>query len=173
MRKVERTSTLAVIAAAAMGTAAGWILQFALVSRGVPTLVPPISLPVTLAAVSAVLLVFAIRLRRQVTRRPGNVNPFHAVRLLLTARAAQFVGAIFGGLGGGLWLAIAGRSIVPAVGVWMPMLLTVLGGAVLVASGAITELLCRVPPGDDEQDSGEADPPLGPSDQPAYRDSAA
>lgn len=171
MRKIERTNALAVVAAGAMGTAAGWLVQFALVSRGVPTFVPPLSLPITLAAVATVLIVLGIRLRRAVTHRPGDVNPFHAFRLLLTARAAQFVGAIFGGFGGGLWIAIVGRSIAPAASVWSPMLFTVVGGAVLIACGVITELLCRVPPGDDEQDSGEADPSLGPADQPAYRDS--
>lgn len=169
MRRVERTSAIAVAAAAAMGAAAGWLLQFGLVSRGAPTLVPPISLPVTLSAVAIVLLVFGIRLRRAVKHRPGAVNPFHAVRLLVTARAAQFVGAVFGGFGAGLWIALAGRSVPPATGVWLPMLITVIGGVVLVACAAITELLCRVPPGNGEDESGDEDPAPGPADQPAFR----
>lgn len=162
MRRVERTGALAIIAAAAMGAAIGWLLQFGLVSRGVPTLVPPVSLPVTLVAVAAVLIVFGIRLRRAVNHRPGDVNPFHAVRLLVTARAGQFVGALFGGFGAGLWLALLGRSVPPAVSVWLPMLLTVLAGAVLVACAAIAERLCRVPPGSGEEEEGEAEEQASP-----------
>lgn len=170
MGRAERTSGMALLAAAAVGAAAGWLLQFGLVSRGASTLVPPISLPVTLAAVAAVLVVFAVRLRRTVTKRPGDVNPFHAVRLLVTARAGQYVGAVFGGFGAGLWIALAGRSVPPAVPMWLPMLLTIVAGLVLVACGVVAEWLCRVPPGSgDDAEAGDDDPAPGPADQPAYR----
>lgn len=160
MRKANRTSLAALALTAVIGVAVGWLLQLGLVSRGIPTLVPPLSLPVTLAIVGAVLLVFGIRLRRTVRRRPGDVNPFHAVRLLVTASAAQFVGTFFGAFGAGLWLALASRSVPPPASIWFPMLATLLGGAVLVACAMIAEYLCRVPPGDEngeQRDPGDAD----------------
>lgn len=170
MRGVERTSLLAVLATAAMSIAVGILLQFGLASRGAPTLVPPVSLAVTLFMLAAVLLAFGVRLRRQVTRRPGDVNPFHAVRLLVTARAAQFAGALLGGIGAGLGLALMGRSVAPSVELWLPMVLTALGGAALVVCAIVTEQLCRVPPGDGENgESEDTAPDPAPSDQPAFR----
>lgn len=170
MRNMERTSPLAVAATAAMGMAIGLLLQFWVSSLGAPTLAPPISLAATLFMLAAVLMAFGIRLRRMVNRRPGAVNPFHAVRLLVTARAGQYVGALLGGVGAGLGLALLGRSAAPPLQLWLPMLLTVLGGAALVVCAIVTEHLCRVPPGDGEtgeSEEGPADPT--PADQPAYR----
>lgn len=169
MRKLDRMNPLAPIAAAAMGVAAGLLVQFYLSSRGHAPLVPPISLPVTLVFIAAVLLGFGITLRRNVTKRTRAVNPFHAVRLLATARAGQIVGGLFCGFGGGLVLSLVGRSVPAPVASWLPMLLVFGGGLTLGICAAITERLCRVPPGDDAGE--DADPESGPepADQAAFR----
>lgn len=171
MRKIDRTNPLAIVAAAAMGAAVGLVVQFALSSRGAPPLVPPLSLSASLAILAAVLLIFGLRLHRQVRRRPGAVNPFHAVRLLVTARAGQLVGGCFGGFGAGLLLSLAGRSIAAPTATWLPMAFVVIAAAALIACAAIAEHLCRVPPGDDgaDDDSG-IEPGRGPADQTAYRE---
>ena len=171
MRRLERTNPLAVAAAAAMGAAVGMVVQFALSGRGHPTLVPPPSLAASLVLIGAVLLAFGIRLRRTVARRPGDVDPFHAVRLLAAARAGQIVGGLLGGFGAGLALPLLGRSVAAPVSIWLPMLLVLAGGAVLVACAAVAEHLCRVPPGEDgEDEAGDAEPgPRGPADQAAFR----
>ncbi|MFV0432685.1 MAG: DUF3180 domain-containing protein [Leucobacter sp.] len=174
MRRVERTNPLVVVAAAAVGIALGLVVQFALSGRGHPPFVPPISLAASLLVIAGLLLAFGLRLRRHVKHRPGAINPFHAVRLLAAARAGQLVGALLGGFCGGLALSLLGRSVPAPVATWLPMLLALLGGAVLVACAAITEHLCRVPPGDGENDEAR-DPDVGPvsgghpSDRPAYR----
>lgn len=168
MPRLERSNPLVTTATAAIGVAIGMILQFGLASRGMPTLVPPLTLPTSLVLIAGVLLAFGLRLRRQVRTRPGAVNPFQAVRLLAAARSAQIVGALLGGFGGGLALGLVGRSVPAPVGTWLPMVLALAGGAILVACAAVTEHLCRVPPGDDpEPGGGEAEP--GPADQAAYR----
>lgn len=168
MPKLDRTSPLAIAATAAMGIAVGLVVQFALSSRGQAPFVPPISLPVTLLLISAVLLTFGLRLRRAVVKRPGAVNPFHAVRLLAASRAGQIVGALLGGVGGGFALALLGRSVPAPVDTWLPMVLTLVFGIVLVVCAAITEQMCRVPPSDDPE-LDEADPSPGPAEGTAYR----
>ncbi len=153
-----------------MGAAIGLLTQFVLSNRGAPPLVPPLSLPVTLVLIGAVLLGFGIRLRRTVAKRAGDVNPFHAVRLLAAARAGQLVGGLLGGFGAGLALSLLGRSIPAPTATWLPMLLAFVGGAILVACAAVAEHLCRVPPGGDDADSAEHDAdPSGPVDQAAFR----
>lgn len=171
MRAPDRLNPLAIAAAAAMGAAIGLVLQFALSGRGQSPFVPPLSLPITQVLVAGVLLAFGIRLRRTVSRRPGAVNPFHAVRLLATARAGQIVGALLGGFGGGLALSLLGRSVPAPTGTWLPMLLTFVTGTVLVACAVIAEHLCRVPPGEgDDDEERDPDPSLGPADRAAYRE---
>ncbi|QIK62838.1 DUF3180 domain-containing protein [Leucobacter viscericola] len=169
MRKLDRMNPLTSIAAAAMGMAIGLLVQFYLSGRGHAPFVPPLSLPVTLVFIAAVLLGFGIRLRHNVSKRTRAVNPFHAVRLLATARAGQIVGGLLGGFGGGLVLSLLGRSVPAPVASWLPMLLVFGGGLTLVICAMITERLCRVPPGDDKGE--ETDPETGPepADQAAFR----
>lgn len=168
MRGEERTGPLAVAAAGAMGIAIGLVLQFALSGRGAPPFVPPLSLALMLVLIAGVLLALGIRLRRTVRGRAGAVNPFHAVRLLATARAGQLVGALLGGFGGGLALSLLGRSVPAPSESWLPMVLVCAAGAALVTCAAITEHLCRIPPGDgDAPEPGDSDP--DPAGQTAYR----
>lgn len=171
MRRIERLNPIAVIAAAAIGAAIGLVVQFALSSRGNPPLVPPLSLPATLVLISAMLLGFGIRLRRNVAKRAGAVNPFHAVRLLAASRAGQIVGAALGGFGGGLALSLLGRSVPAPTATWLPMVLALISGIVLIVCAVIAERLCQVPPGDGSADGSdpERDPEAGPADQAAYR----
>lgn len=148
MTEMRRTSALAIAAFAAVGLAAGLLLQFARSSWGQAPFVPPVSLAATLVVIGVVLLVLGIALRRTVTRDSGKqVNPFHAVRLLAGARAGQFAGAIFAGFGGGLALQLLARSVPPPAATWLPMLLVLGAGIVLVVCGVVAEALCRVPPG--------------------------
>lgn len=169
MRSPERMNPLAPVATAAMGAAAGLVVQFALSGRGQAPFVPPLSLPVTLVLIAALLVFFGVRLRRTVTKRPADVNPFHAVRLLAAARATQLAGALFGGFGGGLWLSLMGRSVPALTSTWLPMLLTLLAGALLVAAGLVAEHLCKVPPNDKNEEGSGNDPSPGHAEGAAYR----
>lgn len=162
---MQRTSPLAVLAFAAGGVAVGLLLQMMRSSRGAPPLVPPLTLAATLLVIAAVLIVLAILLRTAVRQRaeqrPGRrpVNPFHAVRLLAGARAGQFAGALFAGLGAGSILQVLTRSVPPPAAIWLPMLFVLVAGVVLAVCGAIAELLCRVPPSNGEPEQEEPDKP--------------
>ena len=172
MPRGERPGLGALAAAAIMGAAAGLLVQFALSSRGQSPMVPPLSLPLTLVLVAAVLIVFALRLRRALKKGPGAVNPFQAVRLLAASRAGQLVGGLLGGFGGGLALSLLGRSVPAPTATWLPMLLTLVAGAVLTGCALYAEHCCRLPPGDDDPESGGADPApgQGAADQAAFRE---
>ena len=115
-QNLQRTSPLASATCAVIGIGVGLLVQLFRSTKGQAPLVPPLSLTLTLLLFGAVLLVLAISLRRAVNRQSGKrVNPFHAVRLLAGARTAQFVGALSGGLGGGLALQLLSRSVIPCL----------------------------------------------------------
>lgn len=171
--KLQRMNPLTLVVAAAIGATLGLLIELALSSRGRPPLVPPYSMSVTLVALAALLIVLALRLRRNLAKGVGAVNPFHAVRLLATARAGQLVGALFAGFGGGMLLSLAWRSVPAPAPTWAPMLVTAAAGAVLLVCAIIAEHLCRVPPSEhgegDAAASGEEGvrgaPALGYSEQ--------
>lgn len=158
------------LAFAVSGAVAGLLIQLIRSARGSAPFVPPISLALSLLVLAGVLLGLGIALRRAVTRRSGRqVNPFAAVRLLAAARAGQLAGALLGGFGGGLALQLLTRSVMPSAQTWAPMLFAVFAGLLLVASGLITEALCRVPPRDPEDDPGN---PSGEAHRQAEPDAA-
>lgn len=175
--KLQRTPILSVIAFLGIGVVVGLIVQFARSGQGLSPLVPPVSLPATLVVIAGVLIVLAVILHRRVraigetpeqARGQGPVNPFHAVRLLAGAKAAQYAGALFGGFGGGLALQLLTRSVMPKEEIWWPMILVLGAGVALAVCGMIAEWLCRVPPDDTESgrdvDGGARS---SPSDSPA------
>lgn len=142
---------------AVTGVGAGLLGQLAASSGGRPPLVPPASLPATLVVLGAAVLILAVLLRRAVTAEPRKpVNPFHAVRLLIAAKASLFAGALFAGLGFGMLLQFATRSVPPVPGIWVPVAATLGAGVALAVCGAIAEHLCRVPPAGDDPDADES-----------------
>lgn len=156
MPKLQRTSPLLVIACGVAGAVLGLLLQLVRSSIGRSPLVPPISLAATLVVFGVILIVLGVLLRRAITRTDRRaVNPFHAVRLLAAAKAGQCVGALFAGFGAGLLLQLLGRTVAAPLDAWLPMLFALVGGLVLVAGGVIAELMCRVPPSGDAEETDE------------------
>lgn len=157
-----------------LGTGAGLLMQVYRSGAGHPPFAPPYSLPATLVVLIVVLVILAVRLRRAIAgAERQRVNPFHAVRLLAAARASQFAGLLFAGLGIGLGLLLIGRTIPAAPEVWLPMCATIVASLGLYAAGMFAERVCRVPPdGDDGVESDEsADDPHAEGDvSPAFRE---
>ena len=76
--------------------------------------------------------------------RPTRPNPFYAFRVLLVARAIALTGSLFAGwhLGQLLWL--ISFSVAP-VGLLLPTVLGLLGGASMLGGGLLGEYNCRAP----------------------------
>lgn len=170
MTQMHRMNPLSLVAAAAIGAALGFMLEFGLSSRGRPPFIPPYSMSIALGLLAVLLLVLGLRLRRNIARGTGAVNPFQAVRLLATSRAGQLVGSLFVGFGTGLLLSLVGRSVPAPAATWLPMLVTAVSGLVLLICALIAEHFCKVPPGNEAESEGEGDAQQGTTDQPAYFD---
>lgn len=148
--KITRVGTLVLLAAAGVGGAV--LLEWLLVASGKPILNPPYSFGITLAGVAAVLVALALPIRRAVTDRAKPIDPFYAMRVLVLAKASALVGAAF--LGGGIGLLgwILTRPVL-GVGSVPQAVVTLVGAGLLLSAGYIAELLCRIPPGDDPDDT--------------------
>lgn len=163
-----QSNPLAPLVVGAVALVAALIVQFGLARSGRSPLVPTYSVALALGAISIVLLVFGLRLKRLIADKNRRVDPFHAVRVLVAARAGALVGSLFGGFGAGLALSLIGRSVPAATSIWLPMVAVCGAGIFLAVCGVLAERWCRVPPGDDEtraNDEGET----GPESQAAYR----
>jgi len=164
----QRTPWWPLALVAIVGFGLGFLLQTALSAGGSPPLVPPYSLPATLITVSAVLLGFAIALRRAITgASKKRVNPFVAVRIVAAAKASTLAGALFGGFGLGIVLFFTLRTVAPQAENWWPVLTTLAAGVVQVVIGLISEHLCRVPPPSDAESDANAEPDEHPDSHPS------
>lgn len=150
-------SPLTLVSIGVASVALGLAVEFIVSSRGQAPLVPPYSMSVTLVLLAALLIVLGLRLKRNMAKGTGAVNPFQAVRLLATARAGQIVGVVFAGLGGGVLMSLAWRTVPAPAAIWLPMLATAVGGAALLICAIITERMCKVPPGDETENGDEPD----------------
>lgn len=159
---------LAPLVAGAVALVAALIIQFGLARSGRSPFVPTYSAALALCAIGIVILVFGLRLKRLIADKKRIVDPFHAVRVLVAARAGALVGGLFGGFGAGLALSLLGRSVPAATAIWLPMIAVCAAGIFLAVCGVLAERWCRVPPGDDETRANE-DGETGPESQAAYR----
>ena len=148
---------LTLVSIGVASVALGLSVQFIVSSRGHSPLVPPYSMSVTLVMLAALLIILGLRLKRNVEKGSGAVNPFQAVRLLATSRAGQIVGVLFAGLGTGMLMSLAWRSVPAPIPIWLPMLATAVGGTALLVCAIISERMCKVPPGDDTEEGEEPD----------------
>lgn len=168
MRPLQRTSGWAVLAFAAVGFGAGFLVEIGLSSAGRAPLVPPYSLPATLVTISLILLGFAIALRRSVTgANKKQVNPFTAVRIVAAAKASILSGALFGGFSLGILVYFGMRTVAPQPDSWWPVIVSVIAALVQLVAGFVSEYLCRVPPTDDDEGgAGDGDTARRNSDGP-------
>jgi cytochrome c oxidase assembly factor CtaG len=132
-------------------TLASFFVASFMVGRGLQVPVSPINLLITLAAISAVLLVLAIpiwryrsALKQSTSQRPKRVDPFYAGRVLLLAKASSLAGVLFAS-----WhLGVVIFSLSGAVVVQNLVLQNTFGfiaSAMLVVAALITEQICRLP----------------------------
>lgn len=153
---MKRTHASTVIAFALAGVVAGYLIDLAVVTAGGNAIVPPLSLPITLAGVAVLVVAFAWPIRRAVTgKATKHLDPFRAMRTAVLAKACSMSGALVLGFGIGITLFLLTRSVVPSVGtVWLA-LATAIGAALLLAGGLVAEAFCTLPPDDTEPEKEE------------------
>jgi hypothetical protein len=152
---VRRTGAGVLIVAAALGVAAGFLLDQLLTSAGRPTFTPAATLPILLVLLGAVVVALAVPIRRATRGRGGSaINPFRAVRIAMLAKASSIVGAGIGGLAVGLLVFLATRPVTPSLGSMATVIATAVCGALLVAAALVAEHLCTIRKDDDDEQPG-------------------
>lgn len=153
---MRRTHPSSIIACVVGGVVLGYLGDLLVVSTGGNALVPPLSLPITLVGVAAVVLLLAWPVRRAVTgASKQRIDPFRAMRIAVLAKASSLAGALVLGLGVGIALFLVTRAVVPSAGtVWLA-LASAIGAALLLAAGLVAEWFCTLPPDDPDAEHEE------------------
>lgn len=159
---MKRTGPVPLVIAVAIGVFTGFLIDQVLTATAQPTFTPSLMLPVLLVLLSVALVALALPIRRATARADGRrVDPFHAVRIAMLARASSIVGALVTGVGGGLLLFLLTRPVSPSLGSTGAVLASAAGGVVLVIAGLVAEHLCTLRKDDDDDQPGSADPGFG------------
>ncbi|MBG6238895.1 hypothetical protein IWX78_001867 [Mycetocola sp. CAN_C7] len=152
---MNRTRATPLIGLAVLGFVAGFLLEYGVEAFGRALIIPPITLPLTLLAAAAIVLGFAIPIRRTVTgKRVARIDPFQAMRVVVLAKASSHVGALLTGVGLGAVIYFSTRPVLPALGSMWLAIATCIGAAVLTAAGLVAEHLCTLPKDDDDDAPG-------------------
>ncbi|GAA1664147.1 DUF3180 domain-containing protein [Microbacterium lacus] len=152
---MKRTGAGLLLVSAALGVAAGFLLDQALTAGGRATFTPSVTLPIFLVLLGAVVIALALPIRRATKGTlKAPVNPFWALRIAMLAKASSIVGAVVTGLAGGLAIFLLTRPVPPSVGSMGAVIATAVCGAALVAAGLYAEHLCTIRKDDDDEQPG-------------------
>nr|WP_279587640.1 DUF3180 domain-containing protein [Lysinibacter cavernae] len=142
------------------GIVIGLLGELALSSAGNAMVIPPLSLPITLATLALILVLVAIPIRRSLVGKSKKpINPFSAVRVVAAAKASALAGGLFAGLGTGVLFYLFTRTISPPIDSWVSVIATAVGGIILLIAGLVVEHLCVLPPTDDDETTETIDQP--------------
>ncbi len=149
---MKRTHATPLVGLAAAGAVVGFLIEFAAAASGTAVFVPPVSLPITLVVIAALVVAFAVPIRRAVRGRSGRpIDPFRAMRIVVLAKACSLAGALLAGAGLGVLVYFLSRSVIPGSSTLGPVIATTIGALLLLIAGLIAEWLCMLPP-DDKDD---------------------
>ena len=135
---MKRTHVSTLVAFVLAGIVAGYLIDLAIVSAGANAIVPPLSLPITLTGVGALVVGFAWPVRRAVKgKATKHLDPFRAMRTAVLAKACSLSGALVFGFGLGITVFLLTRSVVPsAETVWVAFA-TAIGAGLLLVGGLV------------------------------------
>lgn len=161
---MKRTAVSTLVVLVVVGAGAAALVQTALASGGRPIIVIPITLPLALAAIGALVVSLAIPIRRMTRYRSDpdrapvdgrGIDPFYATRVVMLAKASALAGALLTGVGAGAVVYLLTRSVTPPVGSIASAVGGLVGAAVLLTCGLVAESMCRVPPGEEDDDDDD------------------
>jgi hypothetical protein len=159
---MKRTGAAPLLVSGVIGLVVGFLIDQVLTASGQPTFTPSLMLPVLLVLLGAITVALAVPIRRATSGGEGRrIDPFHAVRIAMLARASSIVGAAVAGVGVGLVLFLLTRPVSPSLGSTSAVLAAAAGGLVLVVAGLVAEHLCTIRKDDDDDQPGPADPGFG------------
>lgn len=151
---MKRTTPTPIIALFVIGLAVGFLAEISAAASGVPVFVAPLSLPITLVAIAAIVVVLAWPIRKATKGAARPINPFVAMRVAVLAKSASLSGSLFFGAGTGILLYLLTRTVMaPSQSLWLTVAAAI-GGAVLLVAGLIAEFFCTLPPDDHEPEPG-------------------
>ena len=156
--KPTRVAPLLVLAA--VGGAAGWLVELMLVGSGQPSLVSrlPLTLGVALALIGALIVFAALPVFRVVRRVAGaRVDPFYATRIVLLAKASSLTGAIVLGAAVSIFAFLLTRPVTASAGPVTMAIVTLVGAVLLLVGGLVAEKMCTLPPEDEGRPPGLTD----------------
>lgn len=156
---MKRTSPISLVVLAVIGVAAAGLVQMALASMGRPVLQSPITLPLALLAIGAIVISLAVPIRRM-TRgsTSGPVDPFYATRVVMLAKACALSGSLLTGAAIGMVAYLFTRAVPPGAASAFPAIAGLVGAAVLLTCGLVAEAMCRIPPSDDDPEDDDEKP---------------
>jgi uncharacterized membrane protein YqgA involved in biofilm formation len=153
---MTRTSPRSLLLLAVLGFVVGFLVEVWAASRGAMTIVPPLTFSLTLVAVGAIVVGFAIPIRRRVSGKSDRmIDPFQATRVVSLAKASSLAGSLLTGFGLGILVFLLSRSMLPGIASLWLAVAAALGAVVLTIAGLVAERLCTLPKDDDDE------PPAG------------
>lgn len=147
---MKRTNPLVLLGLTPFGFAAGFLVDWAFVARGMSAIRVPWSLSITVVVLTGIVLAMGARVRWATQPKPGRrIDPILAVQILTLAKASSVGGAIMlGGVAGVLVFTltrpVVTTDLVPSA------VAGIVAALVLIIGALIAERLCRIPPDDTE-----------------------
>lgn len=156
---MRRTRASSLVALAAIGAGGGFLVQIALAAAGFPKFRPEYTMALSLLFIAGIVIALALPIR-QATRgtRRTRIDPFHATRVVLLAKASSLAGALLTGVGVGLLVELLTRSGGLNTDTLLRSLAVLGAAGALLVAGLVGEYLCTVPP---PQDGDEPAPAPG------------
>ena len=161
---MKRTGAGILLITAAIGVAAGFLLDQLLTSTGRPTFTPAVTLPILLVLLGAIVVVLA---RADPPRHARyDAGGGQSVPRAADRHARQGVEhrrRLHGGLAIGLLVFLLTRPVTPSLGSMGTIIATAVCAAILVTAGLVAEHMCIIRKDDDDEQPG-GDPGLEPHD---------
>lgn len=155
---MKRTRASVLVILVFVGVIVAGLVQLGLAAAGRPVLTSPVTLPVALAGIGAIVVALAVpiaRMTRGTSLSRGPVDPFYATRVVMLAKASALGGALLTGSAIGMLVYLLTRTVSPGVGSFASTIAAVVGAAILLACGLVAEFMCRIPPRDDDNDDDD------------------
>ena len=157
---MKRTTVGVIAVLVVVAGVAGYLIELAIVTGGGSAFAPPVSLPITLAAIAIVIVALAVPVRRRVTgKKKDRLDPFYAVRVAILAKSSSLTGALLTGLGAGIVVHALSLPILNSELLGRGIAQTV-GAALLLTAGLVSERMCTLPP-DKSEPGSPPDPTVG------------